>query len=126
MIDFTKFLTIKYKKNGTDYSGADCYGFANIILRDVYNNYKFPDLNYNGAVSEYHAAKSAPQIAHDNGIKKIDQLTEGCFVRMNGELAGTHCGVYIGKGKVISISGVRTPNVMIEPIEKLQVLDLWI
>lgn len=124
MMNWAKFLMIPYKKHGTDFKGADCYGFANLILREVYNDYRFPDyLGGDNLSEEVKLANKTPEIATECGIEKICLPIDGCFVRMVGEGFGTHCGVYIGDNKVIHIS--KTKGAVIEDKKYLEILDYW-
>jgi cell wall-associated NlpC family hydrolase len=122
MKDLTKFLMIPYKKGGRDYSGADCYGLA--ILACAEYGLQLPDYNDSGVIGGLHGIKSAPEIARNNGIVKINKPYEGCFVRLKNENGlENHCGVWLADDMILhSSEGI---GAIIENIPKWRIIDFW-
>jgi len=107
MINFGKYIGIKYKYHGSDFSGCDCFGLCRLIFREE-KNIDFPSFR---EVYKEHWYKEkqnhiVENIKPDFGFYKIDppyKLLDGLiFYHGNTEIAN-HIGLWIGSNKFIHV-----------------------
>jgi len=115
MHDFTKYLKLNYKPGGRGDDGTiDCYGLFHLVVREVYNDNRFPDYKDKGILGGLHGLKECGAFADVRGITKIDTPTDGAFVQMNNVYGmPAHCGIVVNGDKILHADedGVRIETI---------------
>ena len=123
MIDFSKYIGLKFKYKGRDFNGVDCYGLVLLILK---NEKQIEFREYEYSRKWYLEGKNyIVDIKNDSfnwssvSLEKIKPFDVILLYASPNRIIVNHMGLYLGEEKFIHIS--EDHNSMLERLN-----DRWV
>ena len=98
-----RFIGLPYEDRGRDYTGADCWGVAYLVHRDVFGCADFPRLSDDYRSINDTAGVHEAFVANAERFERIDtpDRAEGDIVMFRLQGLAVHCGVVVDGNRMI-------------------------
>lgn len=100
--DYSRFIKIPFVDGGRDYSGADCWGLVQLVMRDIYDtiipDYRISCMDFIRINRRIRSEQTMPQ------WNRIEHTIEPCIILFSLNKHRrflNHAGLYIGNGRFI-------------------------
>jgi len=123
MIDFSKYINLKFKYKGRGFDGVDCYGLVWLIL-NTEKQLELPEYEYSkrwyteGKNYIVEIKKDINNWAVSN-IEQIRPFDVILFYNSSNRIIVNHMGLYVGENKFIHVN--EDHNSILERLD-----DMWL
>lgn len=98
--DFSRYVAIPYREHGRDYTGVDCFGLVQLVLRELYSR-ELPDADYDNPIDFERNAHLVDPYCATIDAEPVEEPQPGDIVLMQYGGMPSHIGVYLEGGVVL-------------------------